>query len=201
MRELKLLQQGSEEWLQARCGVVTASNFSKVFTTAGKLSTSRDALVNQAIAENLMGHPVDSFKSEAMQRGNDLEPQARAMAEMLLDVDIAETGLVKLDDHEIGCSPDGVWDDTAIEMKCPNASTHVGYLRAGKMPTTYIQQIQGQMLVLELESMWFLSFHPDLPPFLIEVKRDEKLLDLALPLLIETADIIKEQTQILRSKI
>lgn len=200
MREFKL-EQGSDEWLQARCGVVTASNFSKVFTTAGKLSTSRDGLVNQAIAENLMGHPVDSFKSEAMQRGNDLEPQARAMAEMLLDVDIGETGLVKLDDHEIGCSPDGVWEDSGVEIKCPNASTHVGYLRAGKMPTTYIQQIQGQMLVLELESMWFLSFHPDLPPFLIEVKRNDKLLDLALPLLIETADIIKEQTQILRSKI
>jgi len=49
--------------------------------------------------------------------------------------------------------------------------------------------------------LWFLSFHPDLPPFLIEVKRNDKLLDLALPLLIETADIIKEQTQILRSKI
>lgn len=200
MREFKL-EQGSSEWLQARCGVVTASNFSKVFTTAGKLSTSRDGLVNQAIAENLMGHPVDSFKSEAMQRGNDLEPQARAMAEMLLDVDIGETGLVKLDDHEIGCSPDGVWEDSGVEIKCPNASTHVGYLRAGKMPTTYIQQIQGQMLVLELESMWFLSFHPDLPPFLIEVKRNDKLLDLALPLLIETADIIKEQTQILRNKI
>jgi len=200
MRELKL-EQGSEEWLQARCGVVTASNFSKVFTTAGKLSTSRDGLVNQAVAENLMGHPVDSFKSEAMQRGNDLEPQARAMAEMLLDVDISETGLVKLDDHEIGCSPDGVFGDSGVEIKCPNASTHVGYLRAGKMPTTYVQQIQGQMLVLELESLWFLSFHPDLPPFLIEVKRNDKLLDLALPLLIETADIIKEQTQILRSKI
>ena len=46
--------QGSEEWLQARCGVITASNFSKVFTTTGKLSTSRDGLINQLIAENLM---------------------------------------------------------------------------------------------------------------------------------------------------
>jgi hypothetical protein len=44
--------QGSDEWLQARVGVVTASNFSKVFTTAGKLSTSREGLINQLIAEN-----------------------------------------------------------------------------------------------------------------------------------------------------
>jgi hypothetical protein len=45
--------QGSDEWLQARVGVVTASNFSKVFTTAGKLSTSREGLINQLIAEKL----------------------------------------------------------------------------------------------------------------------------------------------------
>jgi hypothetical protein len=45
--------QGSDEWLQARVGVVTASNFSKVFTTAGKLSTSREGLINQLVAEKL----------------------------------------------------------------------------------------------------------------------------------------------------
>lgn len=194
------LEQGSEEWLKARCGVVTASNFSKVFTTAGKLSTSRDGLVNQAVAESLMGKPVEMFKSEAMQRGNDLEPQARAMAELLLDVDISELGLVKMDKHEIGCSPDGVWKDDGIEIKCPNAATHIGYLRAGKLPTTYVQQVQGTMLVLHLEQYHFLSFHPDLPPFLITVRRDDKLLNLAEPLLIETADIIQEETLKLRKK-
>ena len=56
------LEQGSEEWVKARGGVGTASNFSKVFTTAGKLSTSRDGLVNQAVAESLMGKPVEMFK-------------------------------------------------------------------------------------------------------------------------------------------
>ena len=58
--------QGSEEWLNARRGVVTASNFSKVFTTKGKLSTSREGLINQLIAENVTGEKTPTFKSDAM---------------------------------------------------------------------------------------------------------------------------------------
>ena len=187
--------QGTTDWLTERIGCVTASNFSKVFTSVGKLSTSRDGLINQLIAENLTGKPTETFKSDAMQRGNDLEGEARALAELMLGVDIEEVGLIKMDDHEIGCSPDGLWDDTGIEIKSPNASTHISYLRKGKLPTIYTQQVQGTMLVLGLSEYWFLSYHPDLEPLLIKVKRDEKLLKLAEPLLIETAEIIKSETK------
>ena len=187
--------QGTTDWLTQRIGVVTASNFSKVFTTAGKVSTSRDGLINQLIAENLLQKPTETFKSEAMQRGNDLEGEARALAELLLDVDIQEVGLIKMDDYEIGCSVDGLFNDTGIEIKAPNASTHISYLRKGKLPTIYTQQVQGAMLILDLSEYWFLSYHPDLEPLLIKVKRDDKLLKLAEPLLIETAEIIKSETK------
>ena len=187
--------QGTTDWLTQRIGVVTASNFSKVFTTAGKVSTSRDGLINQLIAENLLQKPTETFKSEAMQRGNDLEPEARAVAELMLNVDIEEVGLIKMDDYEIGCSVDGLFNDTGIEIKCPNASTHIAYLRKGKLPTIYTQQVQGAMLILDLSEYWFLSYHPDLEPLLIKVKRDDKLLKLAEPLLIETAEIIKSETK------
>jgi hypothetical protein len=103
-----------------------------------------------------------------------------------------------MDDYEIGCSSDGLWGETGIEIKCPNASTHVAYLRKGKLPTTYVQQVQGTMLVLGLSEYWFLSYHPELEPLLIKVKRDDKLLKLAEPLLIETANIIQSETEKLR---
>ena len=192
--------QGSDEWLQARCGVVSASNFSKVFTTVGKLSTSREGLINQLIAENLVGSPTETFKSEAMQRGNDLEPQARAMFEMLMDVEVKEVGFAIMENHRIGCSPDGLFGDTGLEIKCPMASTHCAYLRANKLPSTYVQQVQGTMLLLGLQSYWFMSFHPDIKPLIIEVQRDDELLALAEPLLIETAEIIKSETERLRKE-
>ena len=196
-----LSNQGTPEWLQERAGVITASTFSKVFTTQGKLSTSRDGLINQLIAENLTGASTATFKSEAMQRGNDLEPEARALAEILLDTDIEETGLIKMDDHEIGCSPDGLCTldvETGIEIKCPNPGTHISYLRKGKLPTAYVQQVQGTMLVLNLSSYFFLSYCPGLNYFLTRVDRDDTLLGYAEPLLIEAADIIKTETERLR---
>jgi hypothetical protein len=49
-----------------------------------------------------------------------------------------------------------------------------------------------------LSEYWFLSYHPDLEPLLIKVKRDDKLLKLAEPLLIETANIIQSETEKLR---
>ena len=192
--------QGSNEWLQARVGVVTASNFSKVFTTAGKLSTSREGLINQLVAENLIGQPTETFKSDAMSRGNELEGQARAMFEMLMGVEVHEVGLIKMKDHEIGCSSDGLFDDTGIEIKCPLPATHCAYLRADKLPTTYVQQVQGTMLVLGLDRYFFMSFHPEMKPLIIEVKRDNEMLELAEPLLIETADIIKSETLRLRKE-
>ena len=194
--------QGSDEWLQARVGVVTASNFAKVFTTAGKLSTSREGLINQLVAEKLIGQPTETFKSDAMTRGNELEPQARAMFEMLMGVEVEEVGLIKMKDHEIGCSPDGLFDNgqCGIEIKCPLPATHCAYLRADKLPTTYVQQVQGTMLVLGLDRYFFMSFHPEMKPLIIEVKRDNEMLELAEPLLIETAEIIKSETLRLRKE-
>jgi len=194
--------QGSEEWLQARLGVVTASNFSKVFTTAGKLSTSREGLINQLIAENLTQKPTEVYKTDAMARGTELEPQARAMFEIMMGVDVEEVGLIKMKGHDIGCSPDGLFSDgygaTGLEVKCPLPATHCAYLREDKLPTNYVQQVQGTMLILGLERYFFMSFHPEMKPLIIEVKRDDKLLELAEPLLIETAEIVKSETQRLR---
>ena len=204
MTRIMTSEQGTNEWLQDRAGVITASNFSKVFTSTGKASTSRDGLINQLIAENLTGAATETFKSAAMQRGNDLEPEARALAEMILDVDIEETGLIKMDEHEIGCSPDGLFDldgPTGIEIKCPNPATHVAYLRAGKLPTAYVQQVQGTMLVLGLPSYWFLSYCPGMKYFLTKVERDFNLTAKAEVLLFEAADIVKRETTNLEDRL
>jgi hypothetical protein len=45
-----------------------------------------------------------------------------------------------------------------------------------------------------------MSFHPDIKPLIIEVQRDDELIALAEPLLIETAEIIKSETDKLRKE-
>jgi len=192
-------EQGTDEWLRARLGVLTASNFSKVFTGAGKKSTSVDGLINTLVAERITGNITETFKSEAMQRGNDLEEKARQLFELDQGLETETVGLVKMDEHEIGCSPDSlIGDDSGLEIKCPNASTMVAYKRSGKLPAAYVQQVQGSMLVTGRSSWWFYAYHPDMKPFVLHVERDDKLLAAAEELLIETANKINDLTEKLK---
>lgn len=191
--------QGSDEWLAQRCGVITASNFSKVFTGAGKASTQADALINTLVAERITGKPTETFKSDAMQRGNDLEPEARDMFELETGLSTELVGLIKMDDYEIGCSPDSlIGYDSGLEIKCPSASTMIAYKRSGKLPSAYVQQVQGCMLVTGRSNWWFYAYHPDMKAFVLNVKRDDKLLAAAEELLIETATKINELTETLK---
>lgn len=170
------LVQGTPEWLQARLGIPTASCFSKIITSQGKKSASMDGYMNTLIAEQLMGEPHESFQSEWMARGNELEPQARAWYEFQVDVEVEQVGFVKLDNGAAGASPDGLTPNGGLELKCPKAETHVGYLRANKIPAAYIPQVQGCMWICERESWDFASFHPSMPALLLTVQRDDKFI-------------------------
>ena len=70
-------EQGSEEWLQLRRGIATASNFSKIVTTKGVISTQLRDYAFQLASETITDLQDESYKSADMQRGNDLEPDAR----------------------------------------------------------------------------------------------------------------------------
>ena len=190
-------EQGSPEWHQARCGIISASNMKFLFTSRGEKTASgvRETYLNQVIAERLMQKPMDTFQSYDMERGTLLEAQARANFEMYLDVTVQEVGFHMHDDYDIGCSPDGLFADTGVEIKCPKANTHVRYMRSKKLPSEYIQQVQGTMYVMNLERYYFMSYHPDLKPIIIEVKRDNELIDKAAEILIAAAKIVKTETE------
>jgi hypothetical protein len=167
------VEQGSPEWLQARLGIASASNFSKLITSTGKKSTQLDGYVNTLVAETLMGEPPETFVSEWMLRGTELEAEARAWYEFHTDIDIEQVGFVLRDCGLVGCSPDGLTPSSGLELKCPKAETHVSYLRADKLPVAYIAQVQGCMWVCERDSWDFASYHPLMPKFLITVARDD----------------------------
>ena len=188
-------KQGSDEWLRSRCGFITASNFSKLVTTQGVKSQSANTYINEVIAEREVSIPIDTYKSAAMQEGIELEDQARSTFELLHDVSIKQVGMIALDDHDVGCSPDGLWADTGIEIKCPQRGTHTGYRLDGGLPSEYFQQVQGTMWILELDHYWFYSYNPDHPDFKIKVERDDEWIDKASKIIIEAAEIVKVETR------
>lgn len=192
-------EQGSDEWLQSRCGVITASNFHKLVTTKGERAKglTTETYINTLIAENDYKEPIRGYVSKDMEEGSRLESDARIMAEVILDVEIKQVGFYCLDDYDIGCSPDGLWSDTGIEIKAPKRSTHIGYKRAKKLPTAYFQQVQGTMAVLELEYYYFMSYRPEHSPFFIKVGRDDKWIEKALDILKDTDQQIKYEQELL----
>ena len=109
--------QGSDEWLQSRLGKPTASNFGKLITPTGKPSTSAEGYINDLIAQKITGELPEFYTNEAMARGNELEPAAKAMYEFMHGVEVVEVGLCLHDEFECGASPDGlVGDDGLVEI-------------------------------------------------------------------------------------
>jgi len=120
-----------------------------------------------------------------MERGTVLESDARSLYELINEVEVKQVGFVYKDERRlIGCSPDGLihWDtvkdkfNKGYETKCPAPHTHIEYLLSNKLPTKYKVQVQGSMWVCEMDYWDFMSFYPGMPPVIIRVERDTKLI-------------------------
>lgn len=171
---LNEFQQGSAEWMMARLGIPTASQFDRIITPKTmKLSGQMDGYVHQLIAEQLLGVPLDDASSGFMDRGNVLEKRAVDYYELQCDCDTTPIGFILRDDRRVGASPDRfVGDDGLLEIKCPSAAKHIEYL-LDKEGIGYRPQVQGQLWLAEREWVDTLSFNPDLPPALVRQPRDE----------------------------
>ena len=184
-------EQGSDEWLAARLGVPSASNFGKVVSPTGKLSASKKGYMLDLLAERLTGEST-SFTSNAwMDRGTELEPEAANLYEFMTDSECEEKGFLLDDSGKFGASPDRIVGEGGLEIKCPKPATHVEYLLAGKAPTKYLPQIQGCMLVTGAKWWDFMSYCPGIKPLIVRVKRDEDYLAKLESELLKLADEIE----------
>ena len=172
-------KQGSPEWFAARVGIPSASAFDKLITSKGVLSTSRQKLLYKLAGERVLGEKEEGYTNGAMQRGIELEPEARALFELITGLDVKEVGLCYYDERkDRSCSPDGIIpisneNGQGLEIKCPELQTHVEYILGKKLPTKYFQQVQGSLYITGLEKWHFFSYYPGMKPFHIVVERDE----------------------------
>lgn len=170
------IEQGSDEWFALRAGIPTASEFAKIYTATGKASTSADTYMYNLLAEWLIGPQGETYTNEHMERGKELEDEARDNYVFLSDNDVEQITFAYKDERRlVGCSPDGlIGNDGLLEIKCPAPHTHVKYLLGEKLPTNYVSQVQGQLWVTGRKWCDFLSYHPNAEPLLVRVLPDEK---------------------------
>jgi hypothetical protein len=173
-------EQGSEEWFKARRGIPTASHFSCIMAEGrdGGPSITRSAYLNRLAGEIITGVPAEeTFKSKAMERGNEMEPAALADYEWRRNTSVTRIGFatnfsgLKL----CGASPDGLIDfDGGLETKTMRPDLMIPLLlRGSTMPPEHRAQVQGNMLVLERRWWDFKIFYPGMPDFTVRVSRDE----------------------------
>ena len=169
--------QGSEEWHGLRLGKPTASNFDRILTPGGKLSTQSHTFALVLASERILGYPSDKVTTAAMKAGRENEPAAAALYELQHPgAEVEEVGICFTGDGLVGASPDRlVGSDGLLEVKCPEPHTHLGYmLNYEGAAREYWHQIQGQLWVCERDWLDMLSYCPGFPPCLRRVARDEE---------------------------
>ena len=173
--------QESQDWMQARCGMFTASRASDLMAkTKSGPSASRGNLLALLAVERLTGQPVETYQNDAMRRGTELEAEARDAYSFATGNAVSETGFVRHDTlPNTGCSPDGiVGDDGLVEIKCPaSMAKHLDALRSGSHAQEYRWQLQHQMLCTGRAWVDAASYDPRFPAHLqlaiVRVARDE----------------------------
>ena len=172
--------QRSDEWFLIRGTVPTASRFDKILTATGKHSEQADRYANELVANWMMGpHEVEreELKSSWVDRGVEMEDEARLFYELKSDNLVSQVGFIMHDSGKFGCSPDGLIEGGGLEIKCPAHFTHVDYLLKDKLPTKYFVQIQGSMLITGAQWWDFISYHPAMDPLMLRIPRDEGFMD------------------------
>ena len=184
------IEQGTAEWLKLRAGWPTTSRFGDIVDSkwAMRKGETPKTYMAQLAGEQLMGYPLDDFTTEFADRGHMLETEALPYYELETDNGCDRIGFVTNERVCAGCSPDALVDYDyeakryrgAVEVKAPLAvSKSAGYIKAlwgteAEAVKAHAAQVQGQILVCELDWVDLVYYHPDLPRRIIRVYPDDE---------------------------
>lgn len=173
------VEQGSDKWLQLRCGLLTASEMKLIITPTLKAANNDKTRTHayELAFQRITNHVEPQYISDAMLRGQEDEIYARqAYAEHFAPV--TETGFITNDKwgFTIGYSPDGmVGDDGLIECKSRCGKYQVQTIAENAVPDEYEMQLQTALMVTERKWIDFISYCGGLPVFVKRVEPDEQV--------------------------
>jgi hypothetical protein len=176
------LIQGSDDWLEARRGIITASVVGLLVTPATVKAASNDksrALVWELAAQRITGFVYPTFTNDDMARGNLAEIVARDWYSTEF-APVSELGFMRLNAEwgSLGFSPDGlVGDDGFIEVKSPRHKGHLQAVVQNDMPIGYMPQVQAGLLVSGRAWCDFISWPGGMAPYVKRIEPDPKWQD------------------------
>lgn len=177
--------QGSQEWLDARRGVITGSRFKdcRDKLKSGAPSKKCTDYAMDVARERVGGRTPDIFANAAMRTGTEQEPFARAAYEAKTGNFVEEAGLITTDDGLFGVSVDGlVGDDGIIEIKTMVSSDTLFTAVVDGDISAYTDQCNGAMWLLGRKWVDLILWAPDLDPIgrqltIIRIERDDDIIE------------------------
>ena len=164
-------EQGTPEWLQSRCGMLTASRYADSLPgSKGAETEKRKNLKLELLAERFTGKPTEFFVNNAMRWGTDNEPLARQTYMEFTGNHVEQVGLALSTEIEFfGASVDGLVEDPDaglgnLEIKCPTSQTFFKWVIEGVVPEQHKPQMLAQMAVTGRKWCDFVAFDCRFPP-------------------------------------
>jgi hypothetical protein len=160
------IEQGSIEWLNARKGVLTASEFKLILTPSLKFADNKEKKTHlyELLAQRVIDHVEPHFQSYDMERGNFDEEHARNKYSETY-AKVTECGFITNDKlgFVLGYSPDGlVADDGLIECKSRvqkwQMQTLIECVAENKIPAEFMMQVQSGLFISERKWLDFISY-------------------------------------------
>lgn len=164
------IEQGSQEWLALRLGLITCSEIKTIRAD----SVGAQTYINGLAYERITGEPSKIFEgNEWTERGHELEPVARDLYQQKTSNEVEEVSFIK--NLGFGYSPDGLIGlDGAMEIKAKQPQVQISILRSGEIPKEHLDQLDGGLLCSSRNWIDFIAYCPNLPIFIKRVYAEER---------------------------
>lgn len=167
------LVQGSDDWLAARRGLLTASEMKLIVTPTLKIADNDKtrAHLYELLAQRITKYVEPYYISEDMLRGQEDEIDARILYAQNY-APVQDMGFITNDEFgfPIGFSPDGlVGDDGFIECKSRRQKFQIETIIEDAAPVDYGIQVQTGFVVSKRKWCDFISYSGGLPMVTVRV--------------------------------
>ena len=172
--EFMILDQGSEQWMNLKLGVLSASNISKALAKKG--TETRNTYLMELVGQ-IATRQFDEINAKSLEYGKVNEVAARAAYEFETGHKVQQVGFIYGDNKRVGVSPDGVVPTIkkGLELKCPiTAKVHADFLCNDKIKSEYQYQVQFSLYVSQYETWDFASFNPSFKANMLKIITIEK---------------------------
>lgn len=175
-------KQGTDAWLAARRGVITASKF-KVCREKLKSGAPSKACLSYAMdvaREKCGGSVLPVYANLAMKIGTEQEPIARMAYEAHTGEFVAEAGFICTDDRRFGGSVDGMIEEDGLwECKAMVSSDTLFTALVDGDISDYVDQCNGNLWLLGRKWIDLHLWVYDMPHLsqIIRIERDDNVIE------------------------